>query len=223
MTMKTRIATMLAGAALISAGAQAATVTPVSEPNNPAQKNHAEIFADLFGGVFAADGNNYTNGTVYVTRMDDDMDQTFDFLEWEAHALATWANASQAFGTVADGKLFDVTGDDNAVGGQVLGQPGATGIEFARFGNEVGSDDVSSVPSSNADGKDHMVTYTWTVNGVPAANRYLLFFEDSDETTGYFDKDFNDLVVEVIGTPVPEPTSLALVGLGGLAMLRRRR
>lgn len=225
MIMKTRIAmTTLAAAGLLAAGAQAGTITPYQEvPNLPSQKGHAGILADLFGGVFVKNGNDYSNGTVNVIRVDDDNDQSYDFLEWEAHAVARWGLAEQSFGTQADGVLFDSFGFGDATGGQTLGNPGGVGIEFNRFGNDFNMVDVSTNPANNADGKDHVITYTWEVNGVPAENRYLLFFEDSDDTSEWTDTDFNDLVVELIGTPIPEPTSLALLGMGGLAMLRRRR
>lgn len=228
MNMKTKIAAMLSTAALIAAGAQAGTITPIGAPASnptpglPDQHNHAEIMGDIFGGVFVQNGNDFSNGIVEVKRVDDDNDKTYDFLEWEAHAIARWAGANQGFGT-QDGKLFDVTGQFTAVTGDVLGQPGDNGIEFVRYGNENNTITASTNPASNVDGKDHAVTYTWSVNGVPATNRYLIFFEDSAESSVYTDTDYNDLVVEVIGTPIPEPTSLALIGLGGLAMLRRRR
>ncbi|MFN3166587.1 MAG: PEP-CTERM sorting domain-containing protein [Phycisphaeraceae bacterium] len=229
MTMKTKIASLLSAAALIATGASAGTITPIGTPaSNPTpdgqvlQNNHGEILGDIFGGTFVANGVNFSNGVVEVTRVDDDNDQTYDFLEWEAHAVARWAGANQGFGT-GDGKIFDVTGQFSAVTGQILGQPGGEGIEFVRYGDENGTVTASTNPASNPNGQDHAVTYTWTVNGVPAANRYLIFFEDSNESSVYTDTDYNDLVVEVIGTPIPEPGSLALIGLGGLAMLRRRR
>lgn len=222
MIMKTKIAALI-GAGLIGASVQAGTVTPIGDPGLPSQEDHSGIFADLFGGVFVQTGNDFSNGIVDVTRVSDDDDQTYDFLQWEAHVVATWALASQSFGTIEDGVIFDVQGDDNVVSGQTLGNVGGTGIEFGRFGSDFNMIDVSTNPASNPGGKDHVVTYTWSVNGVEAENRYLLFFEDSNETSDFTDIDFNDMVVEISGTPVPEPTSLALIGLGGLAMLRRRR
>jgi len=229
MIMKTKIASLLSAAALVATGATAGTITPIGTPaSNPTpdgqvlQNNHAEILGNIFGGVFVANGNDFSNGVVDVTRVHDDNDQTYDFLEWEAHALAVWAGAAQGFGT-SEGKHFDANGLFTEVTGDSMGNPGGTGIEFVRYGSENNTVQASTNPASNPDGQDHAVTYTWTVNGVPAANRYLIFFEDSNEDSVYTDTDYNDLVVEVIGTPIPEPTSLALIGLGGLAMLRRRR
>lgn len=228
MIMKTKLAAMLSTAVLVAAGAHAGTITPIGAPATnptpgiPNQHTHAEIFGDIFGGVFVQSGNDFSNGVVDVTRVDDDNDQTYNMLLWEAHALARWAAAGQGFGT-QDGKVFDVSGQFDVVSGQSLGNPGGEAIEFVRYGSDNNTIVASTNPASNVDGKDHVVTYTYSVNGVPATDRYLLFFEDSADISVYTDTDYNDLVVEVIGTCVPEPTSLALFGLGGLAMLRRRR
>lgn len=220
--MKTRIALMLTAAGLVSAGANAGTITPVMGPA-AGEKSHAEILGDIFGGVFVADGDGFTNGTVGVARVDDDDDQSYDFIEWDATALYSYAGAAQAFGTADDGELFDVVGSQGAVTGSISNVPGDGDVEFARFGGQFTTVDVTTNPSDNPAGNDHVVTYTYAMNGQAVNNTYLLFFEDSGEGSRFDDYDYNDLVVEVVGTPIPEPTSLALIGLGGLAMLRRRR
>ena len=49
-------------------------------------------------------------------------------------------------------------------------------------------------------------------------NAYLLFFD-----TG-MDADYNDLVVLAeVPHPIPEPASMLLLSLGGLALLRKKR
>ncbi|MGB0766724.1 MAG: PEP-CTERM sorting domain-containing protein, partial [Phycisphaeraceae bacterium] len=157
-----------------------------------------------------------------TNRVDDDDDQTYDFESWSAEALASWAFAGQEFGTAEDGALFTLTGGGtDPVSGATSGGPG-TDIAFARFGSEFGTIDVTTDPTDNPGGLDHVVTYTYTIDGVAAENTYLLFFEDANETSPFFDFDYNDLVVEVTGV-VPEPGSLALISLGALAIMSRRR
>lgn len=44
-----------------------------------------------------------------------------------------------------------------------------------------------------------------------------------DSSGGFFDSDFTGISTQVSGAVVPAPASLALLGLGGLAAVRRRR
>jgi len=104
----------------------------------------------------------------------------------------------------------------------------------------------NSNPTLNSDGMDHMLVYNLSaLNGtqvyvtdpntgitseVTLENPYLLTFEDlpMGGTTGNIsDMDYNDLTVLVNGAaPVPEPVTVALFGIGLLAMagfaLRRK-
>jgi len=105
-----------------------------------------------------------------------------------------------------------------------------------------------SATSLNADGQDHMAAYqgkdidtvqlpgltpgTWT------HHEYVLAFEDlhsmhwgngNSVDDGYpewsdIEPDYTDFVVMVQSVvPIPEPTTLLILGLGGLSLLRRRR
>jgi hypothetical protein len=94
--------------------------------------------------------------------------------------------------------------------------PGAT--------NPLFSSNQSSAQTNLADqGHDHMVTFRILNSDGSFTGRYALAWED--RLLAGSDKDYNDLVLEV--TAVPEPASLAVAGLGTLAIFgygwRRRR
>ncbi|MBX2853019.1 MAG: PEP-CTERM sorting domain-containing protein [Phycisphaeraceae bacterium] len=211
------------------AATQAATITPVFAP--PAnEKSHEQIIEDILGGDFSQTGNDFTDGVRTVARVDDDADQSYDFASWSVLAQAVWAGASQSFGTVEDGVLFIVGGDESSVSGSAFDPDGGQGIVFKRFGSEYQTLEIHTDPAQNPNGQDHVVTYTYTVDDVDGpVTSYLLFFEDLNETSPLADWDYNDLVVELRGTPLeqdtltPEPGSLVLMGAGVLVLLRRRR
>ena len=79
------------------------------------------------------------------------------------------------------------------------------------------------------DGLDHMVTWEITGNAGHAGNvvgNYVVAWEEGSdhERSGGFDRDYNDLVVEVSGvTPIPEPATVVLLGVAGLVLGRGRR
>lgn len=220
-----RIGMTISAAAMTTAGVHAGTLTSVEPPKWAGEATHGEIFSEVFGGNFEQTGNDYSNGSLDITRVHDDQDQTYSFEQWSATALYSDAAFSQAFGTTAGGKLFDAVGSRGPVTGSVLNQAGGDDIAFSRFSSGSSTMGFSTDPNQNPDGLDQVVTYRYVNEQQQTA--YLLFFEDIKITGG--DRDYNDLVVELTGSQaspsdsIPEPSSLALLAIGGLSMLRRRR
>ena len=202
------------GLSVLGAGTAQAGFTSINPPNygKGGEATQAEILSNSYGGTFTANGVNYTNGTLTATRLDDTTDQTFTFDLKSSKALATFASFKQGFGYNST-ELFAVGGDDFAVTGSTGAVDMPSSYSFSRFGTGFAQ---SSNNASNLDGKDHLVTYLLTGQGVTDTT-YVLFWEDKTSQQKS-DFDFNDLVVEVkAGSPVVVP--LPAAAWSGLATL----
>ncbi len=157
------------------------------------------------------------------------------------------SNTFGIYDTAAPGSQVEVFGGGAGAGairlisilfdGSVLVNFSDTGIDFAGnsfgfyLGNSVGAHPTFySNTGLNGDSVDHMVAFQGEGDkiqippfsaGIWGANEYVLAWED---TTGGGDRDYDDFVVLVESiNPVPEPTSIAMFGLGLAAMARLRR
>jgi hypothetical protein len=122
----------LVGTCLLGANSAQAAFTTIGVSSGINEPTQAEIMSSFLGGSFTPVGENFTNGTVTATRVDDDLDHT-------------WTNSGNpAFisGTTA---LTDTVTYDAAQSKYVLSRNG--GITF------------TSDPADNFDGNDHMITY----------------------------------------------------------------
>ena len=240
------VRTLALGAAIAGVGVASSAFAGFSTVNGAAgdEASQQNVLSHIYGGSFGleSDGVDYTNGTITALRVDDYLpiigtadnpgvngtDQLWKANQVTAEAQAVFAGIpSSPFGYIpgASGgsfsQLFAISGTGYAVTGSGSFSLGNEDFRFAAQ-NEFGI--LSSLPSDNKDGKDHMVTYE--VDGLgDSFKTWLLFFDDFGINGNYSDFDYQDLVIQVKTVPysssVPEPGSLMLISGVALGLLKR--
>src|SRR5947209_15790908 len=104
MTRKTfnnwiRTTTLAAAATMFGAGSARASFTTV-KPANSSEMGIEQILQGTYDGNFTASGNNFTNGAVTATRIDDDLDQVWTGGTFDITAKAKFSGYSQTLGYV---------------------------------------------------------------------------------------------------------------------------
>ncbi len=246
MSRRMKTMTLMTGAVFAALGASSTALgdfTNVNEPIYNNEPNHLQILEGIYGGVFRANGLDYTNDVISAIRVMDNVDDAdptnlgaapngkFSDAMWTGGvatmtAKARFAGKTQSFGYVDTNTneyttLFDLTGNQFEVGGSAEVDLSNLTYMFARE-NVGGGDRFFSQAGENVDGFDHLVTYQ--ITGLDDGRvTWLLFWEDTAEADGILsDFDYNDLVVEISAIPGPPAILAIAAGLGCLGRRRRR-
>lgn len=223
-----------------------------TEPINPPpgdELNHAQILGDVYNQNFTASGLDYVgDGDVTAIRVWDfddidyytahvynyepnDVDQIWTDGAVTVTASAKYAWFEQAFGWNEGGTLgtnFTLLVDDTNIG--------QTGVSFTitedqefLWGHqaktcswyEPGYEWWSRESENGWCGseEDHMVTYHIEGASTTGETVWMIFIEDDKFIDSDFD--YNDFVIEI--RAIPEPATICLLALGGLALRRKRR
>jgi hypothetical protein len=200
------------------------------------------ILAGIYGGTWENGGPDYTNGEITVYRVYDfdDLDESLHIVNGDQYdidqiwtdgiatvtAQAKYASLSQSFGWNQGGtdpcnyqELLSYDGPSGVIEGGPVVEIEIEG-DFL-WGIQPNDDEWWSKMSLNENGgMDHLITFYVDGAAENGERVWLLFWEDLPSTS--WDQDYQDFVIEIRAV-VPEPMTICLFGLGGLALLRKRR
>ena len=183
---------LLAGASAAQAG-----FTFVGPPNG-AEASHSEILTEIYGGAFAPSGTGFTNGSLSLSRVDDDLPSTL--------TPATLGELTDPVRYAGIFATMTVTPD---------------GPQLFSKGNVFKSD-----PADNADGLDHLVVYHSPTGGKSEnGDLYVLFWDDGFGDRDFNDFVIGTQMVQGPAVPLPPAVFGALLAAAPFALqqVRRRR
>lgn len=212
---KTAIATVTAislGAAVSSQAAITFTESfnTVETGNINDSYSHITETGSLFGGVGVEDGGAATPGTnrlwAFFQTGNAGSDDAAITIDLGAKAL------------VADGATINFGFDLGVKNGQQFDEAVVVRFLDGAGGTQVGSTFTVDPPSYDVNGIQ-AVSSSITLAGDTTNNLFMEITFDAKSNTTFH----QGLLDEVVVNQVPEPSSAALLGLGGLALILRRR
>ncbi|MFO1477616.1 MAG: DUF4114 domain-containing protein [Verrucomicrobiota bacterium] len=183
---------------------------------------------DLIPGLSGNPNGNVLD-TLYgpgnYARVDDSLDQIWLNVGGSAEARAAFAGTATDlyYSSSSNPGIFVLrVSPYGYINGAWTALPGSSGENFSWMIHSDNGAQFSSVQTSNA-GEDHMVAFQITGDtGVPG-NRigdYVICWEDLWFSGS--DRDYNDVVIEVSGVAVPEPSTISLFVLATVAAVFSR-
>jgi hypothetical protein len=143
---------------------------------------------------------------------------------YEQHfGFQTLDNANNLSGAGFGGPSIHVQNSGSgftAFGSETFNIGSPVNFTWMRANNAAGTSNAQySLASLNVAQRDQMVA--WEILGT-GGRRYVLAFEDINQGGSPDDRDFNDLVIELVVIPLPSGAGLTMAGMTLLAFRRRR-
>lgn len=176
--------------------------------------NREKHVYEIYNAIY---GTSYTSSS-QLTQVSDSLDNLWTETDGQVLLEVRYAGSNQNLGFFYNGSytslITDIPNGYNYISADINAPNGGPFY----WVDKAGSNTWYSDELLNSDKLDHFIAFT-----TPTAGEYILAFEDWPRTLG--DKDYNDLIVKVVGVaPVPEPSTFLLIGSGiiGLGLMRKR-
>jgi len=146
----------------------------------------------------------------------------FDYTAVDAASGPAGSNIRRVVKVGVNGGVVDFTVNINDIGSSgVAGLIAGSNLVTYKITATIGSD-INVFTTLVAPGNDDVVRYAITYSGVTDLAATLNIKMESTATSGFRDFKFQAVTLADV-VPVPEPTTMALMGLGGITLLARRR